>query len=51
MQKVYFGKSLIEKLKYDGSRNPIDAAYLNCKIIMDHMFQFLNLWNVKKSYF
>ena len=31
-KSVFVGKSLIEKLKYDSGQNPIDAAYLNCKI-------------------
>ena len=31
-KSVFIGKSNIERLKYDSGQNPIDAAYLNCKI-------------------
>ncbi len=31
-KSVFIGKSLIKRLKNDSGQNPIDAAYLNCKI-------------------
>ena len=31
-KSVFIGKSMVKKLKNDSGQNPIDAAYLNCKI-------------------
>ena len=31
-KSVFIGKSMIKRLKNDSGQNPIDAAYLNCKV-------------------
>ena len=39
-KSVFIGKSLVKKLKNNGGQNPIDAAMLNVKFIMDLCSKF-----------
>ena len=52
-KSVFIGKSLVEKLKNDSGQNPIDAAYLNCKIYhgpyvtnFSEIYEFLKKKNI-----
>ena len=52
-KSVFIGKSLVEKLKNDSGQNPIDAAYLDCKIYhgpyvtnFSEIYEFLKKKNI-----
>ena len=46
-KSVFIGKSMVESLKNDSGQNPIDAAYLNCKIYHGpYTSNFLEIYDV-----
>ena len=54
-KSAFIGKSMIERLKNDGGQNPIDAAYLNCKVYhgpyvsnFQEIYEILNNINISK---
>ena len=48
---VFIGKSMIEKLKYVGGQNPIEAAQLGCKIFHGpYVNNFKEVYNFLKSH-
>ena len=54
-KSVFIGKSLVERLKNDSGQNPIDAAYLNCKIYhgpyvsnFEEIYKILKINNISK---
>ena len=55
-KSVFMGKSIIERLKNDSGQNPIDAAYLNCKIYhgpyvsnFEEIYKILKMNNISKQ--
>ena len=49
-KSVYIGKSIIERLKIDSGQNPIDAAYLNCKIYHGpYVSNFYEIYEILKK--
>ena len=54
-KSAFIGKSMIERLKNDSGQNPIDAAYLNCKVYhgpyvsnFQEIYEILNNINISK---
>ena len=50
------GKSIVERLKNDSGQNPMDAAYLNCKIYhgpyvsnFEEIYKILKMNNISKQ--
>ena len=55
-KSVFMGKSIVERLKNDSGQNPIDAAYLNCKIYhgpyvsnFEEIYKILKVNNISKQ--
>tara|TARA_A100001015_G_scaffold265997_1_gene314854 strand:- start:1219 stop:2502 length:1284 start_codon:yes stop_codon:yes gene_type:complete len=55
-KSVFIGKSIVERLKNDSGQNPIDAAYLNCKIYhgpyvsnFEEIYKILKINNISKQ--
>ena len=55
-KSVFMGKSMIEKLKYEGGQNPLEAAKLQCKVYhgpyvnnFDEIYKILESNNLSKK--
>ena len=49
-KSVFIGKSMIKRLKNDSGQNPIDAAYLNCKVYHGpHVSNFHEIYEILKN--
>ena len=55
-KSVFMGKSIVERLKNDSGQNPMDAAYLNCKIYhgpyvsnFEEIYKILKMNNISKQ--
>jgi 3-deoxy-D-manno-octulosonic-acid transferase len=48
-KNIFIGKSLIERLKYNGGQNPIEAAKLNCTIYFGpYVYNFQEIYDFLK---
>ena len=49
-KSVFMGKSIVKRFKNDGGQNPIDAAYLNCKIYHGpYISNFTEVYEILKN--